>query len=100
MNKELELTKGRLFSEYYNLYKVSKNENFIEDCKFLRFMDLLYTSDIIKYPPSISRFNGIVNGNRWGILGNSINHFFINENLQKFYNNTILKLENHLVVNL
>jgi len=26
--------------------------------------------------------------------------FFINENLQKFYNNTILKLENHLVVNL
>ena len=26
--------------------------------------------------------------------------FFTNENLQKFYNNTILKLENHLVVNL
>ena len=26
--------------------------------------------------------------------------FFKNENLQKFYNNTILKLENHLVVNL
>ena len=26
--------------------------------------------------------------------------FFENENLQKFYNNTILKLENHLVVNL
>lgn len=79
MNKELELTKGILFSEYYNLYKVSKNENFIEDCKFLRFMDLLYTSEIIKYPPTISRFNGIVNGNRWGILGNSITHFFINE---------------------
>ncbi len=79
MNKELELIKGILFSEYYNLYKVSKNENFIEDCKFLRFMDLLYTSDIIKYPPTISRFNGIVNGNKWGILGNSIAHFFINE---------------------
>ena len=27
-------------------------------------------------------------------------NFFTNENLQKFYNNTILKLENHLVVNL
>ena len=26
--------------------------------------------------------------------------FFTNENLQRFYNNTILKLENHLVVNL
>ncbi|MHA8109906.1 AIPR family protein [Aquirufa sp. A-Brett2-W8] len=79
MNKELELTKGILFSEYYNLYKVSHNENFIEDCKFIRFVDLLYTSEILIHPPTVSRFKGTVNGINWHILGNSISHFFIND---------------------
>ncbi|MHA8106422.1 AIPR family protein [Aquirufa sp. 5-AUSEE-100C1] len=79
MNKELEITKGILFSEYYNLYKISRNENFIEDCKFLRFMDLLYNSEIIRYPPVVSRFSGSINGKKWGILGNSIFHFIIND---------------------
>jgi hypothetical protein len=100
MNKELTLTKGILFSEYYNLYNVSRNENFIEDCKFIRFLDLLYTSEILIHPPIVSRFKGSLNGLNWHILGNSISHFFIDdEDFSNTDDGDELPNSNHLIQN-
>jgi hypothetical protein len=100
MNKELTLTKGILFSEYYNLYNVSRNENFIEDCKFIRFLDLLYTSEILIHPPIVSRFKGSLNGLYWHILGNSISHFFIDEeDFSNIDDGDELPNSNHLIQN-
>lgn len=69
----------------------------------------IFSSDLLKQKIIITHNLDLANALKYKILFikdgkieffDEHDKFFTNENLQKFYNNTILKLENHLVVNL
>lgn len=69
----------------------------------------IFNSDLLKQKIIITHNLDLANALKYKILFikdgkieffDEHENFFTNENLQKFYNNTILKLENHLVVNL
>ena len=69
----------------------------------------IFSSDLLKQKIIITHNLDLANALKYKILFikdgkieffDEHEKFFTNENLQKFYNNTILKLQNHLVVNL
>lgn len=69
----------------------------------------IFNSDLLKQKIIITHNLDLANALKYKILFikdgkieffDEHEKFFTNENLQKFYNNTILKLQNHLVVNL
>ena len=66
---ELEITKGRFLTDSYNLYQSSDNL-LIEDCRFMKFTELLDDADVFKNPINC-RAHGKLKRIPWEILGYS-----------------------------
>ena len=71
MSLDLEEARKDFYSKYHTCYESSNSSDYIEDCQFSIFTNLLEESEIIKSPPIVSRENGDYKRSKWSILGYS-----------------------------